>query len=42
MAPDFDLNVCAIGINLYVLQRDVLHGIDSPLGMSCLGLTKVP
>jgi len=39
MSSDFDLNVCAIGINLHVWQRDALHGLDSPLGLSCLGLT---
>jgi len=39
MASDFDLNVCAIGINLHFWQRDVLHGLDSPLGLSYLGLT---
>jgi len=31
IAPAF---VCAIGINLHVRQRDVLHGLDSPLGLS--------
>ena len=29
LAIDLDLNVCAMGINLHVWQRALLHGIDS-------------
>jgi len=39
MAPDLALNVCAMGISLHVWQRVFLHGLDSPLGLSCLGVT---
>jgi len=39
MVPDLDLNVCAMCINLHVWQRALLHGLDSPVGLSCLGVT---
>jgi len=42
LATYLDLNVCAKSINLHVWQRALLHGLDSPVGLSCLGVTFAP